>query len=424
MKVNVNRSSKSVSIESLTVANEDFFSLVSSQPESKREQTIQDAIAIGTTAMLRVQTVMDVDFVEKRFGSLSSKFERGLAAFEKQTTESVQKKFSPTESGSYTKFIADLVSAVRKDVQGWTADLGKTAKDLLDPDKKSSAVGRLEELLDEATGRFETMFDPDEKDSYTARLNTHLSVLFGGDGRPGVLGDSLKRSLDPVLKEIHELKEKVEARKAAEQVIASSPIKGFDFESEVERKLCSLARPHGDTVQAVGTGPSGAKAGDFVVELASSKLRIAIEARAGKMSGPTIKEDLKRAMIARSADFGILVVRSADLLPDYIGRFQVYDHQVVTDFDGLEAAYRVTRVMLELDNAQGEGVDVSSILSKLGQIRDAVAKERNIRTEVTKVESAAQNIRGQATEMSGRIVELIAQIEALLRSPQNQSNAA
>jgi hypothetical protein len=421
--INVTRNTKSVSIEDLLVTNEDFFSLISSQPESKRQQTVLDVIAVGSTAMLRVETALDVDFVEKRFTSLSAKFENGLVAFERQAIESVQKRFSPTEAGSPTKFIADLVAAVKKDVHGWTNDLAKTAKDLLDPDKKTSGVSRLEAVLDEATGRFESMFDPDEKDSYAARLNLHLSVLFGGDDRPGVLGKALKTALEPLLKEIHELKEKVEARRAAEQIIANTTIKGFDFESEVERKLCGLARPHGDTVQAVGTGPSAAKAGDFVVELVSSKRRLAVEARAGKMSGPTIKDDLKRAMTARSADFGILVVRSADLLPEYVGHFQIYDHQIVTAFDGLEAAYRVARIMLELDNMQNDGVDALAILSKLNQIRDALNKERNIRTEVTKVESAVQNIRGQAMEMSTRIVELIMQIEAMLRSDQ-QSNAA
>jgi len=129
-----------VTIVNLTVNNPDFLSAVASQAESKREQIVLDIIAVGSAAMRRVQTTVDLEFVEKRFSALSGNFERALGSFEKQALESLTRRFSPTESGSYTKHIADLVGGARKDVQGWTTELSKSAKDLLDPDKKSSAV--------------------------------------------------------------------------------------------------------------------------------------------------------------------------------------------------------------------------------------------------------------------------------------------
>src|SRR6266571_7782800 len=135
-------SGKAVTLTNISVANPDFLSVVSSQPESRREQMVLDVIAVGSTAIRRVQTTIDVEFVEKRFGALSMKFERALGEFEKQATETITKRFSPTENGSYTKHIAELVGVARKDVQGWTTQLEKDARELLDPDKKSSAVGR------------------------------------------------------------------------------------------------------------------------------------------------------------------------------------------------------------------------------------------------------------------------------------------
>jgi len=153
--IKINPSGKTVTISNLTVSNQDFFLVIAAQQESEREQAVLDIIAVGSAAMLRVQTTVDVDFVEKRFGALSAKFDRGLDAFEKQATDALAKRFSPTESGSYTKHIADLVATARKDFQGWTAELEKAIKRLLDPESKTSAVGRLEQLVYEATEQFE-----------------------------------------------------------------------------------------------------------------------------------------------------------------------------------------------------------------------------------------------------------------------------
>src|SRR5260370_25763214 len=143
---------KTVTISNLTVANPDFASVVASQPESKRERCVLDVIAVGSTAMLRVQTTIDVDFVEKQFEVLNSKFDRGLDAFERQASNALTKRFSPTERGCYTKHIGELVGGARKDFQAWTTELSKTAKDLLDPDKKGSAVGCLEKLVEQTEG--------------------------------------------------------------------------------------------------------------------------------------------------------------------------------------------------------------------------------------------------------------------------------
>ena|SRR2546423_9793665 len=102
IKVNLGR--KTVTIGNLAVTNPDFLSVVTSRPESEKERCVLDVIAVGSTAMLRVQTTIDVDFVEKQFATLNSKFDRALDGFEKQATSTLTKRFSPTENGSYTKY--------------------------------------------------------------------------------------------------------------------------------------------------------------------------------------------------------------------------------------------------------------------------------------------------------------------------------
>ena len=78
--------------------------------------------------------------------------------------------------------------------------------------KKNSAVGQLEKLVQNANERFEKMFDPNSKGSYASRLNDQLSGLVGADGTGGTLGALMRESLQPVLKDLQEVKEKIESQ--------------------------------------------------------------------------------------------------------------------------------------------------------------------------------------------------------------------
>jgi hypothetical protein len=405
-------STKTVTLTNIGVTNSDFLSVISSQPESRREQIVLDVIAVGSTAIRRVQTTVDVEFVEKRFSALSVKFERALGDFEKQATDTITKRFSPTENGSYTKHISELVATARKDVQAWTNQLEKDARELLDPDKKSSAVGRLEKLLEEAAEQFEEMFNPDKKGSYAAGLNEKLSQLFGSDGHNGLIGLSLNQALQPVLKELRELKEKVEGRKAAEQVIAASSLKGRSFEELVHLRLSHLAQPFGDDLAAVGNG--GSRAGDFLVTINGSGKRVVVEARDRRqISLPAIKQELEREMKERDADLALYVSSGSEMLPQHVGDFQIYGEKVVTTLVNLPIAYRVARVMALVEAPEGE-IDVPALRGILGKIKDASQLLRNVKTKASQIEKLVGGIQGDACESERMVLGLIAQAETLL----------
>ncbi len=407
-------SGKAVTLTNISVANPDFLSVVSSQPESRREQMVLDVIAVGSTAIRRVQTTIDVEFVEKRFGALSMKFERALGEFEKQATETITKRFSPTENGSYTKHIAELVGVARKDVQGWTTQLEKDARELLDPDKKSSAVGRLETLLEEAAEQFEQMFDPDKKGSYAAGLNEKLSQLFGSENHKGILTTTLTQALQPVLQELRELKEKLEGRKAAEQIIASSSLKGRPFEELVQLRLSHLAQPFGDDLAAVGSGNGGTRAGDFLLTINGSGKRVVVEARDRKqMSLPAIKQELEREMKERDADLALYVSSGTEMLPQHVGDFQIYGEKLITTLGNLPIAYRVARVMALVEAPDGE-IDVASLRSILCKIKDTSQLLRNVKSKASQIEKFVGGIQNDAGEAERIILGLVLQAETLL----------
>ncbi len=412
--IKVSLGGKIVTINNLTVANPDFLSAVASQPESKRERCVLDIIAVGSTAILRVQTTVDVDFVEKRFEVLNSRFQRALDTFERQATSALTKRFSPTESGSYTKHIGELVGGARKDFQAWTFDLSKAAKDLLDPGKKGSAVGRLEELVGQAEEQFEQMFDPDVKGSYSARLTEQLSGLFGGNGRVGVLQASLTEAVKPVLVELRELKEKVEGSRAAAQVIASSTLKGGPFEELVQVRLSQLAKPFGDDIAAVGSGKGGSRAGDFLVSVNGSGKRVVVEARDRKqMSLPAIKLELDREMKERDANVSLYVSSCVDMLPQHVGEFQIYGERLVTTLDNLAIAYRVARVMALTQSPEGD-VDVSALRAILARIKDATHWMRNVKTKATQIEKLASGIQEDTGNAEDKVLDLVQEAETLL----------
>lgn len=407
-------SGKSVTLVNISVSNPDFVSVISSQPESRREQTVLDIIAVGSAAIRRVQTTVDVDFVDNRFGALSAKFEKAIDGFEKETSDVISKRFSPTESGSYTKHIAELIAAARKDFQVWTGQLEKDARELLDPDKKSSAVGRLETLLEGATQQFEEMFDPTRKESYAGQLNQKLAQVFGTDGRAGFFDTSLNEALSPVLRELRELKEKVEARKAAEQVIASSSLKGLPFQELVHRRLSDLAKPFGDDVSDVSSGSSGSRAGDFLVTVNGSGKRVVVEARDKRqMSLPAIKEELERDIKARDAHLALYVSSGPEMLPQHVGSFQIYGEKLVTTMENLPIAYRVARVMVLMEAPDGD-VDTSALRAILTKIKEGTHSLRNAKSKATQIENCIAGIRSDVGEAERIILGLVAHAESLL----------
>jgi hypothetical protein len=422
--VQLNPKERSVTLLELVVENPEFFSLILKEPDAQRDAAVRSVIALGTTASSLLRTSIDAEFVERKFAELTTGMGRALDEVREKAVIEITKRFSPTESGSYTKQIGELVESARKKLDDRSSEFAKAARDLLDPEKKSSAVGQLSSVINHAAAEFAEMFDPARKDSYASQLSGHLDALFGSGERAGTISRVIGEAMKPLFEELRTLREKVGESQAAQKVADVTTLKGQVFEDVVERRLCDLARPFGDTVEPVGTGPGGAKSGDFVIDLAGSRRRIAVEARNRKVTGPTMKQDLRKAMAARGADYGILVVRSPELLPDYVGSFQIFDHQIVTDLVGLDAAYRVSRVMLESDASRADGLDLPTVQSKLGQIREAIAKGKTIQSHITQVEHAADVIRSQAVDLSSVVLNLVSDIEAMLRANCPESNAA
>jgi hypothetical protein len=416
--INTNQEEGTITLDEFTIKNADFFAIVSAESQESREQLVLDVIAVGSAAMQRVRSTIDVDFVEKRFGTLAGIFEKTLGQLEVRAVDAVTQRFSPTTSGSYTKQIGELIAEAKRDVLAWNKQVETNAHALLDPDLKSSATGKLGELIEEATGQFKDMFDPNVRTSYSSRLNEQLAQLFGTDGRAGALQDALKKALTPVFSELQEVKEKIEAKKAAEVVVESSTLKGKPFEDTIQNELCRLAQPHGDDVSLVATGSNGSRAGDFIVSFNGLGKSAVVEARNRRqISLPAIKSELDREMAERGVDLAIYVSSGAEMLPQHVGRFQIYGNKIVTTADSLHIAYRLARVLATLRAPDG-ALDVGALRSILAKIKDAAHAMRQIKSKATQVEKFAKGINEDANGAEGGILALIEDAEKLLETSQ------
>jgi hypothetical protein len=412
--ITINQNQGTITINSLTIKNPDLLSLLLTEPPESQVQVVQDVIAVGSTAMQRVRTTIDVDFVENRSNTLTAVFQRALSELERRATDSLSQRFSPTESGSYTKHISDLIANARKDVQSWHKDLESQANALLDPDKKTSAAGKLEELVRQAKASFEKMFDPTNTDSYAYKLNLQLSQVFGTNGHAGILQAALQDSLRPVFTELNDLKQKVGERKAAEQIIESSTLKGKPFEDRVQEELWRLAKPHSDDVQNVASGANGSRAGDFLVDFAGFSKSVVVEARNRKQpSLPSIKADLDREMKERAADFAIYVASGPEMLPQHVGEFNIYGNKVVATAETLHIAYRLVRVLAGMETPEG-AVDLSKLRAVLAKIRETVSSLRNIKQKATQIGRLGEGIKDDVCGTEDAILGLIDSAEKML----------
>lgn len=412
--ITINQSQGSITINNLTVKNPDLLGLIAKEPAESQVQILQDVIAVGSTAMQRVRTTIDVDFVENRFNTLTGVFQKALGDLERRASDSLSQRFSPTESGSYTKHIADLIANAKRDVQAWHKDLETQANSLLDPDKKTSAAGRLDELVRQAKSSFEQMFNPSDTTSYAYKLNHQLSQVFGTNGHAGVFQAALQDALKPVFAELNDLKQKVGERRAAEQIIESSTLKGKPFEERVQEELSRLAGPHGDDVQNVSNGTNGSRAGDFTVAFAGFGKSVVVEARNRKEASlPSIKSDLDREMKERAADFAIYIASGPEMLPQHVGEFNIYGNKIVATADTLHIAYRLVRVLAATEMPEG-AVDFGSLRSVLTRVRDAARTLRNIKAKATQVGNLGEAIGDHAGETESLILGLIDDAEKML----------
>ncbi len=393
-------------VERLVLHDEALAAWLRAQPADDHTILVERALRIGLTAIQSVGVTLNVDAVR-------SEFDR-LAESQRAMTERAAETLEQTLRANF----ADGDGRLPRTLETFLGDRGKlqaTVRELFDPARKDSALGRLATML-------ETYFDGD-----ASRLATLLD--------PTRSGSPLHDFRAEIAAGFKSLEERLVAFQAAGAARASerakSAAKGGDFEDLVEGLLGEVARGAGDlldrTVNDIGSTLKSKK-GDFVLTLnpgltRGAEVRIVVEAKDRAISAPAMRAELRDAKANRDAAVGLVVFTPAHA-PGGVAPFDVRGDDVwcVLDPDApepalFEAAVRLARFLaLASLAARDAEVDTLTVGAALTGIREQLDQIRNLKSQLTSIGNATKAVWTGLDTMRNGVIEQVARAEAAIRT--------
>jgi hypothetical protein len=262
-------------ISGLTVIDEDIISFFKDfkEPSELREK-FEKVLKMGVVATKTVEIAEKMDYVEKEFNKLDTKFVGSLNSMLEDLATKSEMMF-----GDNGKFSTLLEEHFGKD--------GEVVKNIFDPYKEGTPL-------------------------YNLRKEFRTEI------------EGMKQQLG-IIKGIEQLKQK-------------TTVKGLDFEKYCEDILNDIVKINGDSLEKTSTKPGKllrSKKGDFVVNFGNDvekKLVIELKDVDKQLSVTEIQEELEEAKQNRNADFAIFVVKNVELVPKCTGYFQEYNGHNLLSF--------------------------------------------------------------------------------------------
>lgn len=331
-----------------------YFSEIS--PENLEER-FETSLKLGVVALKTIGTTEKIDYIEKEFYKLKHKFGEIL----NETTDDLEKQIEENfgEEGTFSKLIDEHFG-----------ENGKLVKQIFDPTKEGTPLGKLRHLI---------------------------------------------------IEKIDQMRMDLGLTKAVEEVKEVTPIKGYAFEDLCESLLGDIVKKHlGDELERTTDVPgriSGSKKGDFVITLGERPdCKIALEAKdVEHITLPNIHEVMKEAIENRDAKYGIFVTKWVESLPDSVGCFNEYqnnhlvcaltskEHEGTIHPEVLHIAVCWAKIRSLFEKVEAEGINVSLIQTKLEEMRKKLELFSRIKRECTNVENAVSRVRSLSDEIQNGI---------------------
>jgi len=393
-------------VEGLVVNDPSLAAWLSEQPADDHEILVERAIRIGLTAIQSVGVTMNVDAVR-------TEFER-LAETQRAMTEHAAEALEQTLRSNF----GDVDGRLPRTLEAFLGDRGKlqaTVRELFDPARKDSALGRLGSML-------EDYFDGD-----ASRLATLLD--------PMRVGSPLNGFRAEVAAGFKAIEEKLVAFQASQSARADerskSSAKGVDYEDLVEGLLGAIARGGGDLLERTGNEAGStlkSKKGDFVLTLnpgltRGADVRMVVEVKDRAISIPAMRAELRDAKANRDASVGLVVFTPAHA-PAGIAPFDVRGDDVWCVLDPedvepsmFEAAVRMARyIALASLAARDTEIDTTTISQALTCIREQLEQIRNLKSQLTSIGNATKAVWTGLDGLQAGVVEQVTRAEAAIRN--------
>jgi len=275
----------------------------------------------------------------------------------------------------------------------------KSVRDLLDPQRKDSVQGRIEEILDSFGDR--------------------------GGNFANVLKAVIEEALAPVRTELRSMADRVIAQDAAAEVVSRTTEKGLPYEFSVVERVHVWAKAVGASVEHVG---GDNQPGDMVVCFGSKSivgrelvLVIEVRDRADGKGLKRVNDDLEAAMRQRNATSALYVGRTPAGFAKEIGEWadgRCQSGPFVACVDGLlEAALRYVVALVRLDDLQQahREVDTAAIQPYIAQVRTSVERTRSMKSKLTTIDAATVDVRRDLDTLRSEIVGALEAVESILK---------
>jgi len=348
----------------------EIVSFFSNKSSHDRARAFEGALKVGVVASNVVGTAERIDYVQKEFNTLQTKFNQQLDTTLNQLGDTFEDLFG--DKGKFAEIVQDTFG-----------ENGKVVKQIFDPNREGTPL-------------------------YQLRADLERQIR--------VLQDALAK------------------KAGAEEIVKKTPLRGLVFEEQVERMLSDIVKQRkGDRLEPTGTTVGKAtrsKKGDFVLRFAEKpEMPVVIEAKdVGRLSLQEIQQTLKEAIENRGAAYAILVSKNVDALPGSVGWFNEYGNNQLVIALGesgsdelreeiLNIAITWARFKLLIQTAKTGTLDISKISGEVQRAETIIGRFKDITTQCTNLEKASTTIRGVCDEIKRDLHEELATISALVNSP-------
>jgi hypothetical protein len=367
------------------------------------EEVVHAILRVGAQATLVAQTDLEAQVVERRFEGMARTFDSSLETAVSRISD-LSSHLLDDEHGALPRIFGDVKTSI-----------GGILADTFDANSKSSAIAKIDEVLEGAVQRLDrnvrVALDPDAPDSVLAR--TKREIL-----------DTVKEQGRDLRNELQEVAAALAASKARAETVELTAIKGFSYEDVLDVGLASIASVHGDLSERVGTrtGVSGTKRGDHLVTInlddtCGQEARFVFECKDRKLGMAKTMDELTKAIENHTARAAIAVFSRQDLAPTPLPfcwsgnrAVLVYDKEQ-PDEDGLHLAYAWARWVCRRElTADGTTLDVGRIEAALTRARQALQRHQAARSCFTaatrKIDEGAGHVTALIEEVRAAISEL------------------
>ncbi|MDP3990950.1 MAG: hypothetical protein Q8P63_01500 [Candidatus Nealsonbacteria bacterium] len=393
----------------LNITDKEIIGLLSAYAPDKREVITLKALRIGLIALKDIESVGNIDYVEKEFQKFKSDLDKEFVTLKESFSKILQETDDLIKEKLKNNF--DPETGIMSRVMDQYLGEGGTLADLFDEQNNTSAVSKIKTILSE-------YFDED--------ASTVVRLLDPNNPK-SPLSSFKKDIMDRLVAIEKEITAKDSAQAAAKAEAKKGTQKGFEYEELVFMEVEKIAHVLGDTCLPTGKEIGqvlNSKLGDTVVTLNSSEtggatLKIVFEAKDKEMYLSTLLDELEGAQKNRGAGAAIGVVSGKDTLKDVreaIGVFRDYPNKraicvldkEIIDPIALEVAYKLARTKLLLGlqtkEMKSESIDIATINILIDEIKNNLSEFTTIKSTLTKATGTISNAQTQIDAMKADLV--------------------